>query len=53
MKFFFPMLALIGVVILMGGAKGKGTQNARMMLAVIGFMLLLAIVFGFVVKRAI
>jgi hypothetical protein len=52
-KYFVPMLLLIGVVVLMGGGGRDGFRSARSILFVLGFFLLLAIVFGWIVARAI
>lgn len=53
MKYFIPMILLIGVVILMGGAGGDGFRTARSVLFVIGVLLMLAVVFAYIVQRAI
>ena len=52
MRYLVPMLLLIGVVILMAGGGGSGLRSARSLLFAVGFFLLLAIVFGWIVGRA-
>ena len=54
MKFFVPMIALIGVVIIMAGIGGssEGVRAGRSILMVIGFVILLGLGFSLVVDRA-
>lgn len=52
MEFLLPMLALIGVVIVMAGGTGDGFRGARSILFAIGVVLLMTLIFALIVRPA-
>lgn len=52
MKYFVPMLLLIGVVALMGNFNKEGYRATRAVLFGIGFLMLVVVIFGVIVAQA-
>lgn len=53
MEYLWPMVALIVVVVAMAGLGNEGLRAGRSLVIVIGGLILLAVVLGLVIRRAV